>query len=350
MAHTYVYQHCPLDQHLIRVRSYHGRLQYLNFLEYARRSDRTFSRPLSAPANPAGRSPFCQPGATSGLQPSDHITRQGSTSAAPSSAAISFTLTQSSVDSTPPTPISGASLLHGPRRKQPASPISDSPSKMLNVRAMSDMLKMNEDEDLWPKLLYVWHLTGSIASLTNPSLMSPNGTLVAYSQPSNTKELRDQAAVISMAWKDQEAQVDDGSSSSSGSVVPTGTLETLTIEQDSMNLIIRAIQPRLLLVMRGGAPPGRKKEFKMTPEVRGAPRYPTGEPIQTASNQSGKPSPSGSPGALSTSQSSNLSQRERDILGGALHIQRKKLDTLSDFIRKEFDTSGFVMPDHASLQ
>lgn len=179
---------------------------------------------------------------------------------------------------------------------------------------------------------------------------------MAYSQPSNTKELRDQAALVSMAWKEQEAAAnekasrpDSAKSASSSSAITEGTLETLTIEQDELNLIIRAIQPKLLLVMRGGTPPGRKKEFKMTPELRGGPRYPSGDPVLPAPS-SAKGSPTDSPGKLSTSLSSTLSQRERDILGGVLHIQRKKVDALTKMIREDFDAKGFVMPDDTAFQ
>lgn len=110
--------------------------------------------------------------------------------------------------------------------------------------------------------------------------MSPNGTLLAYSTPANIKELRDQAALISMAWKDYEKAIssrqEDLSQTDDSAVgAQHKSLETLTIECDGNNLIVRAIQPKLLLVLVGGIPPGRKRGFKMTAEATGDPRYPS---------------------------------------------------------------------------
>lgn len=44
-----------------------------------------------------------------------------------------------------------------------------------------------------------------------------------------------------------------------------------------------------------------------------------------------------------------MSQRDKDIKLGALHIQRKKLDAMTKFIRDDFNSKGFVMPDDLSF-
>lgn len=200
--------------------------------------------------------------------------------------------------------------------------------------------------------------------------MSPNGTLLAYSTPANIKELRDQAALISMAWKDHEKAIvsshDEDASRTDGSSKATQNklLETLTIEFDSNNLIIRAIQPMLLLVLVGGVPPTRKGVFKMTAEATGDPRYPSFEPSDGDSSAGaiermdlsprqdsaqGTDSPSPSSRELRAEAASHMSLRDKDIKLGALHIQRKKLDAMTRFIRDDFNSKGFVMPDGLSF-
>lgn len=186
-----------------------------------------------------------------------------------------------------------------------------------------------------------------------PSVMSPNGTLMAYSTPVDIKELRDQAALISMAWKEQEA-LRKQQSDNSNTVQPP--LETLTIETQHNNIITRAIQPSLLLVLVGAVPPFRKPIFKITPEGRGDARYPA---TDLPEEPPGRPSPEAdsSPESDETAVTkkkapsilSTMSQREKDIKIGALHIQRKKIDALTDFIRADFDARGFVMPDDSTF-
>ncbi|KAK7711562.1 hypothetical protein SLS57_008045 [Botryosphaeria dothidea] len=220
---------------------------------------------------------------------------------------------------------------------------------MLNVKKLSDLLAKNVDPRLYPRMF----------------VMSPNGTLLAYSTPANIKELRDQAALISMAWKEHELNIheeaDDPDHESSS---PPKPLETLTIEFDNNNLIVRAIQQKLLLVLVGGVPPGRKQSFKITPETQDGPRYPTEisglsggrhdgviEPSQSSEASGQGPELVGSPEAPSSASlaESTMSQREKDMKLGALHIQRKKLDAMTRFIRQDFERKGFVMPDDVSF-
>ncbi|KAK0650689.1 hypothetical protein DIS24_g6563 [Lasiodiplodia hormozganensis] len=221
---------------------------------------------------------------------------------------------------------------------------------MLNVKRLSDLLAKNVDARLYPRMF----------------VMSPNGTLLAYSTPANIKELRDQAALISMAWKEHELNIHSGADDADheGSSAPPQPLETLTIEFDNNNLIVRAIQQKLLLVLVGGVPPGRKQTFKITPETQGGPRYPTEiaglsggrhdgviEPSQSSEASGQGADLVGSPEAPSTASiaDSTMSQREKDMKLGALHIQRKKLDAMTRFIRQDFERKGFVMPDDVSF-
>jgi hypothetical protein len=190
--------------------------------------------------------------------------------------------------------------------------------------------------------------------------MSPNGTLMAYSTPVDIKELRDQAALVSMAWKEQEAGRALQTSQHDAAEASQQPLETLTIETQFNNIIVRAIQRSLLLVLVGGVPPTRKKVFRITPEARGDARYPvsivaddapTSQPGESSTAAEGSPSGDGSAMASRRAPSilSNMSQREKDVKIGVLHIQRKKLDALTDFIRKDFETKGFVMPDDSTF-
>ncbi|KAF2279710.1 uncharacterized protein EI97DRAFT_370917 [Westerdykella ornata] len=219
---------------------------------------------------------------------------------------------------------------------------------MLNVLKLSELLAKNVDPKLYPRLF----------------VMSPNGTLMAYSTPVDVKELRDQAALISMAWKEHEAalkkkHVNDANASESQSSASPPALETLTIEFQHNNIIVRALQPKLLLVLVGGVPPSRKSVFKVTPEAHGDPRYPPAEPSEVEEPATSPPemptegTPSngdaGNGKRRAASILSTMSQREKDLKIGALHIQRKKIDALTAFIRADFDAKGFVMPDDSGF-
>lgn len=196
--------------------------------------------------------------------------------------------------------------------------------------------------------------------------MSPNGTLMAYStyaDPVDIKEVRDQAALVSLVWKENSSSLkasftDDTSDANTST---SRQLETLTIETEQNNIIVRAIQPTLLLVLVGNIPPRRKRQFKITAEALGDPRYPPSELSEngSASDASGNghsstdvllPSEGSLSGKLKTaSLASTMSQKERDIKLGVLHIQRKKVDALTKYIRAEFQSKGFVMPDEAGI-
>jgi hypothetical protein len=180
--------------------------------------------------------------------------------------------------------------------------------------------------------------------------MSPNGTLLAYSKPVQTKELRDQAALISMTWKDncqgRQKQSARNGPSQDQSLKPA--LRTLTIETPDCNIIVRLLQPELLLVLIGRIAPGKKQGFKISAEGQGDSRYPEADDPDSrpgSSNEDRLAVKGKAPSLLS-----NMSQRDRDIRGGALHVQRKRLDALAEYVLQDFGDTGFVMPADADLQ
>ncbi|KAF1850280.1 uncharacterized protein K460DRAFT_269356 [Cucurbitaria berberidis CBS 394.84] len=221
---------------------------------------------------------------------------------------------------------------------------------MINISKVSEWLTQNANEQLYPRLF----------------LMSPNGTLLAYSKPVDIKELRDQAALISIAWKDNcnGRQKFPARSDSIQDSTLKPALKTLTIETEDCNIIIRLLQPELLLVLVGKLPPRKRQTFRITPEGPGDPRHPDTEtplprpdPIvkldqgDAAAKLSGAPLGDGSTTkAKPPSILSNMSQREKDIKVGTLHVQRKRLDALVDYILKDFEDTGFVMPADSDLQ
>jgi len=190
--------------------------------------------------------------------------------------------------------------------------------------------------------------------------MDPDGQLFAYSRPANMKQLRDQATLVSMAWKQQEEAVNKRvngeartQSGPSNNTICEISLETLTIESDTANVLVRALQPKLLLVMVGGTPPGRKISLTMTPETPGDSRYPSpipsrpvslAEPGCSSSQDSPRNLNSQSKAPSSSASDGTASQKDIDIMLGALHIQRKRLDKLTDLIREDFRKTGFLMP------
>lgn len=207
--------------------------------------------------------------------------------------------------------------------------------------------------------------------------MSPNATLLAYSGKPDIQQLRDRAALLSQVWKehkdklkaqDHTATSTDAYSSSASTIASTvveGALETLTIENANSNIIIRAVQPRLLLVLVGGPPPRRPADFfKITSEARGDARYPEESAksnsesgsIGSGAQDSGHTSP---PEELlehaheeavidevTPKKFEDLSDRERTKM---LSIQRKKIDAATDFMRGDFTSRNFIMPDEGSI-
>lgn len=137
--------------------------------------------------------------------------------------------------------------------------------------------------------------------------MSPNGSLVAYSTPADMLQLRDQAALISMAWRGDSETISNGFARPSSSDSGLGRTRALTVEFGSYNLIARAIQPDLILILLGGVFPGKRDSFELTKENLDDPVYPLEN-----SNQDGKAKNS-----------------------STLQLQRRKADKLARFIESE---------------
>ncbi|KAG9571663.1 hypothetical protein KCV04_g13638, partial [Aureobasidium melanogenum] len=196
---------------------------------------------------------------------------------------------------------------------------------MLNVRALNKLLTENVDH----KVFVRWFI------------MTPNGSLMAYTLPANMKELRDQVALVSISWKEHLERKDNerfepqysqgGPNEPSKRVVRPDALETLTVEFDNRNLIVKYLQPKLLLVLEGGVPPGRKRELKVTAEAPGDSRYPPEDSDHTDTMLG---TSVGSKASTTVSSTQRLS---------VLHIQRRKMEIMAETIKREL--SGFEMPD-----
>lgn len=196
---------------------------------------------------------------------------------------------------------------------------------MLNSKALTELLSRNSDQRLCKRWL----------------IMTPNGTLLAYTIPTDIRDLRRQAAVAALAW--QEHSMTRGESPSSPeddeprspSIAIAGLLRTLTIENDNSTLIVRKIQPSLLLVLEGGVPPRKRAaEQKMTPERPDDAPYPA---LQDRSLESA-PGSSASSVAESTKTKASSSRK-------TLALQRGRLDSLASAIASDLEKTGFRMPD-----
>jgi hypothetical protein len=195
--------------------------------------------------------------------------------------------------------------------------------------------------------------------------MSPNGTLLAYSTPVDIKELRDQAALISIAWKEHcqgrqkppvPNQPKDIARKDPSESLPA--LKTLTIQSRDCNILVRLLQPELLLVLVGNIPPKKNQSFKINAEGYGDPRYPSvdASPSRPGSSRllqgdgAGESALEAIGKGKAPSIMSNMSQREKDIRQGVLHVQRKRLDALADYALRDFESTGFIMPADSDLQ
>ncbi|KAK5108438.1 hypothetical protein LTR62_008325 [Meristemomyces frigidus] len=185
---------------------------------------------------------------------------------------------------------------------------------MLNTRALNDLLSSNSDE----RLCKCWYL------------MSPNGTILASTQPSDTKHQRKQAAVAALYWQEHldGGEIDHVSIQQQGGL--GRDLHTLSVESATSNLIICRLQHELLLVLEGGVPP-RKRTF--APRVTA--QDPSGELLLPASTAESSLS-----GSLSSFADTNRIASSSSVL--ALH--RKKLDAMAAAILADLERTGFKMP------
>lgn len=199
---------------------------------------------------------------------------------------------------------------------------------MLNSKALCEVLSKNSDGRLCKR----W------------SIMTPNGTLLAYTTPTDMKDLRRQAAIAAMSWLDYaDDQLSTGNPErddlESHDLSVPGLLRTLTMENEQSNVIIRKLQPGLLLVLEGGVPP-RKRAFeaKVTAEGPGDAPYPN---LENRGVDSG-------PGSSASSVAESASTKA-NALRKTLVLQRGKLDALASAIASDLEKTGFRMPDGESV-
>ena len=198
---------------------------------------------------------------------------------------------------------------------------------MLNHKALTELFSQNIDD----RLCKQW------------ALMTPNGTLLAYSLPTDIKELRRHAAVAALSWQKQQASQQDnpddaGEDGEPEKIALPSLLRTLTIESEASNVIVRKIQPQLLLVLEGGVPPRRRTcQPCVIPEGPGDAPYPSHERPNAESMLASS--------AVSLAESSKSSAAL-----GVLGLQRRKLDAMASALAQEFERTGFKMPDEGSTK
>lgn len=195
---------------------------------------------------------------------------------------------------------------------------------MLNAKALTELLTNNSDERLCKR----WFL------------MTPNGTILAHSQPTNIRDLRTQATMAALSWQEHLGPARDSEETDpepAERALPR-MLRTLTIESATANLIIRSIQSQLLLVLEGGVPPRRR-----TFEPRVTPEGPSDAPYPPQDGQNFDAVAGSSASSLAESTTSNAAL-------GVLALQRRKLDALASSIVESFDKTGFKMPEEGSTK
>lgn len=198
--------------------------------------------------------------------------------------------------------------------------------RMLNVKGLSELLTQNTDE----KLCKRWWL------------MTPNGTLLAYSEPSNVKEIRRQSAMVALSWQEYDGSLTDDVDSDEGQDQnPTMTkpdLKAITIETLTSNFIATKLQLHLLLVLEGGVPP-RRQDF---------------ESKTTAEHADSDPYPGKDANLTNIAKNATISSRASSTISsaamGVLRLQRRKLNAMADAIISEFESTSFEMPDDVTLK
>nr|OQO31830.1 hypothetical protein B0A51_00732 [Rachicladosporium sp. CCFEE 5018] len=201
---------------------------------------------------------------------------------------------------------------------------------MLNARALTELLTLNTDDTLCKQ----WWL------------MTPNGTLLAYNEPSGIKTLRNKAAMVALSWQEhqllmqpqpEDSEQDEDGSQESEALGPAVKLRALTIESTTSNILTTRVQAGLLLTLEGGVPPRRRGfEPKTSAEGDDDAVYPPEDTAEAATSSE----------ELTTSRpSSTMSNAAISIL----RLQRKKLDALADAILDELERTGFTMPGKGAI-
>ena len=188
---------------------------------------------------------------------------------------------------------------------------------MLNAKGLTELLSKNSDQRLCKR----WYL------------MTPNGTLLAYTQPTDMRELRRQVAMTALSWQDhQDLRTEDSSIDTPPAM--EDRLHTLIIESEASNLLVRRIQPGLLLVLEGGVPP-RKRTFETRVSAEGR----DGERIHDQNAME-----SALVNSTSSIAESSVSQTPT---GGVVGLHRRRLDAMATAIASDFEQTGFKMPDQS---
>lgn len=213
-------------------------------------------------------------------------------------------------------------FLHNKDRK-----LTPPPEIMLNAKALSHLLTENVHPILYPKWFTI----------------TPAGTLIAYSTPASTTELRHQAALVSSTWRDYDARIrtartqappEDPHSTAAAEAAADRKeegLQALTIETPIATIIARLIQQRLLLVLVAPLPevPGQqhkeRPEFEVHAEGEGDERYP-------GKNEGSE-------------DESNVETSGANVGMSVLRMQREKVDKGIVMIKEELQKRGFVMPE-----
>jgi len=183
--------------------------------------------------------------------------------------------------------------------------------------------------------------------------MTPNGLLLAYNTPSPIREIHAQAALISMSWKEQVAvKAEAHNNSNNDSASPNDDrqrsdvelLNTLTMELDKKNVLIRLLQPKLLLVLEGGVPPSKSvKAPQIVAEGPGDDVYPPAESgAQTKDELKENDKPSNS--SIASSDIDTKATSKIKVRTKVLTLHRRKLDAMAKVIKSELDRVGFEMP------
>jgi hypothetical protein len=224
------------------------------------------------------------------------------------------------------------------------------------------------------------------------SLMTNEAQLLAYSAPNTTNinKYRDEAALVSQAWKHYDTafmsksnRARPGHENRTGQV-SKGELQYLTIETGPGVIIVRAIQPCLLLVLVGRTPlsagtvdrPASSHTANgstITPEVKGEPRFPPilnygdtinfgadvtpaagdiiepedGEPTEEESSTVAEPSTSVQSQQQDDDDDLEDAVQEEPVVDAStatvtLHLQRLKLDNMADWLGDKLTNAKFI--------
>ncbi|CAK4033973.1 Hypothetical predicted protein [Lecanosticta acicola] len=205
---------------------------------------------------------------------------------------------------------------------------------MLNAKALTELLSHHRDDRLCKR----WYL------------MTPNGTLLAYSQPTDINDLRRQAAIAAITWQEHQHPAPDGhlADSFQGEIredgEPQQPLHVLSVESEASNVLLRQIQPQLLLVLEGGVPPrragfGRRVTAESADGTQQQWPHHQGDNASLRSNATATATATNGGGGGGSSSA---------VAASVLKLHRGRLDALADAIISDFQQTGFQMPAEGS--